>query len=446
MASESTFQIALPSLDDDDQEELFSYPTPRFGHPSVSTGSGQWDNPYKPHARDSSMASSDAYGPGGGGGATSGNSHHNQPHRKDSIATSNGSAGDSSFSFPQSRSTSSVGAGAGGGFSTQRSTSGGVGSSSSIAGGHSSSRVTGGSTSGGGGFAPPPTLKEVSKKSSFVSLKSAFSKSAASATHALDRTVSASAVPPLPDSHNYPALRNPFSRNGSSSHTLNSHNLPPSFTSTGGAGGLRKKGGRPSTASSGGGGTTSALWSASHSISQPGHYSRPSQFSHATSVVGGWARSTTTSPPPLPSTTRRVGGAGGGRPPQSSFSSLADFNQAGSALILPAPTTPPQFALNILLRLFNEITTQHLKTLVSASVFPLSAPVPPLPSLLGPGADPKLDGVLDSLGLVATSGGGKSASGGKEPAEAKAVLDSLISWRNSTIADELGRGDVRSHM
>ena len=457
--AESSFSIALPSLDDDDdQEELFSYPASRFGHPSgesSSSSSFEAPNSYhltssssftSNHNRGPSTNSSDAYGGG----------------RKDSIATSTsgGGGGESGFSFPQQRSTS-VASGGGAFGNTQRSNgAGGVGRGGSIG-------------------SIPVAPHQIAKKGSFVSLKSAFSKaggggggaSTSTSSHylPLDRTHSAnstSAVPPLPEStssggHPYPALRNPFSRAASSSN-LSSHNGPPSSFSppTSTQAQPRRKGARPS----GGPSISSTSYNPSTSFN---HQSKTSQYSIASSGGGGggggWSRSTTTSPPPLPNNLRSRGGfpTNPSQQHMHSFSNISSSDFASSSSFkLPHPDTPSLFALHLLVELFQKITSAHFQTILSPTTYPLSSPLPPIATILGPGVDKKLDGVLDSLGMVSASGGGASrpAGGGggfgggggggasTQGVEAKAVLDSLLIWRNQAIEEEVGRGVVRSHV
>lgn len=417
--AESSFSIALPSLDDDDEsEELFSYPAPRFGHPSGGSSSSSFEAPMSYLASSSSYTSNHGRGPSTSSDAYGGG----VPSRKDSIATT--TSGDSGFSFPQQRNASAAS------YGTQRSNGGGgMGRGGSI----------------GSIPAPPP---QVSKKGSFVSLKSAFSKaggggpaSTSSSAHhfPLDRTQSASSVvPPLPDSssHALPALRNPFSRAASSSNLASNSGPPSSFAQpSSGHSQPRRKAARPS-----GGPSVSSTSYNPYS----NHQSKASQYSETSSgggggVVGGWARSTTTSPPPLPNNARPRGGFPTNPSQQHihSFSNISASDFAGSSSSkLPHPDTPSLFALHLLVELFQKITSSHFQTILSPMTYPLSSPLPPVATILGPGVDEQLDGVLDSLGMVSASGGGA----------AKAVLDSMLLWRNQAIEEEVGRGVVRSHV
>jgi hypothetical protein len=447
--SSDSVAIALPSFDDDDeQEELFSYGAPssaRFGQTPASSSfapssfsaptveSGGYHNPYGGaggggafggHQRGLSSASS-----GGDQGAYGG--------RKDSVAASNTSygtsgGGDSGFNFPQNRNASSTSVGgSSSSYGQQRN-----GSSSASSSGITASKRNGSFSSTP---YPPPPPPQVTKKGSFVSLKSAFAKGsaalAASAHHpGIDRSFSSTGViPPLPEpsQSNYPALRNPFSRTASSSAGLdktggsggNAFSPSPSLQALGSGGGATKrKGSRPS---GGGGGR--------HAASN----SRYSHYSTASSAGNNFAfsRSITASPPPIPSTSRRNPTSPNRQHiPSQSFSSLANST---SSFRLPPPTTPPQYALHLLLALFHAHTTHHLTMLISATSHPLSAPAPLMKTILGPGVDEKLDGVLESLGVVAASGGG---------AEAKGVLESLYKWKSQVVEDVVGRGSVRSHL
>ena len=128
--------------------------------------------------------------------------------------------------------------------------------------------------------------------------------------------------------------------------------------------------------------------------------------------------------------------------------STSDFANP-SAARLPPPTTPSQFALHCLINHFHEATAKHFAVILSPTSYPLSSPLPLLPTILGPGVDKDLDGVLDSLGMVAASGGGTTRpapGGGTQGGEAMVVVESLKRWRTQMIEDEVGKGAVKGHM
>jgi hypothetical protein len=457
MSGEGAFQISLPSLDDgnDSDDELFSYPAPRFGHPAKSSSlgahplgaatpgtlpsshstesvpSGSHAQQYgtgSGHSRGLSTASSEAY-PGAHAGG-----------RKDSVAASS-----TSGEMPAWM-----------GFGSGRKDS--IAASQYSAGGDGPSafgqqrRDTAGSTSA--------TPKQVQKKGSFVSLKSAFSK-AAGADRASGKTP---AVPPLPDTvQAYPALRNPFSRSTSATQTGSSSTPPTSFA----APAARARSRRPSTAQGANAGpsSASAFWSGGAgplAQRQPAltHHSGPANYSTASSTFAFGSSSSISSPPPLP-TARRTHGHGLSSA-SNSFAQSAVAAAAASQMTLPPPSTPPQFAIHLLLQLFQEITTSHIQWTLSANDYPLRRGEPIFAKLIGPGADEDLDRVLDSLGMAAALGGGSgpkppglgfagqrgggAAPAGAVPGDAKFVVDNLVKWRNELLEEEIEKGTVRSHL
>lgn len=458
MSGEGAFQISLPSLDDgnDSDDELFSYPAPRFGHPAKASSLGThplgggpgaslpashstesvptgWHSQQygagSGHSRGLSTASSEAYPGAHAGGrkdsVAASSTSGEMPAwmgfgsgRKDSIAASQYSAGgDGPSAFGQQR----------------RDTAGSVGA----------------------------TPKQVQKKGSFVSLKSAFSKAAG-----VDKTSGKTpAVPPLPDAvQAYPALRNPFSRSASAAHAGSSSTPPTSFATPGG----RARSRRPSTAqgaAAAGSSLTSTFWSGG--ASQPSqrqpaltHHSGPANYSTASSTFAFGSNSSISSPPPPLPTGRRTHTHG----LSSASNSFAQSSSAtASQLSLPPPSTPPQFAIHLLLQLFQEITTSHIQWTLSANDYPLRRGEPIFAKLIGPGADEDLDRVLDSLGMAAALGGGSgpkptgpggfagqrsggNAPAGVSPGDAKFVVDNLVKWRNELLEEEIEKGTVRSHL
>lgn len=238
----AAFTIALPSLDDDDDtEELFSVPQPRFGHPTgnySSSTASSFDAPTPPcgssHLRGHSGASSSDV--------------HNPYARKDSSATSSGDV-PSSFGFPPSARAPSSSAHQLG--SVPRSVS----------------ASTGGLRSG-----------QVVKKSSFVSLKSAFTNSKHAPAFYRSVSLNATGSAPLPEGpagNTYPVLRNPFSRSASSNAALGAP--PSSFSSSANPANARRKGagGRSSAGQS----QSSTAQGSTFWADGPSHQSRPSQYS-----------------------------------------------------------------------------------------------------------------------------------------------------------------------
>ncbi|CDZ98098.1 Fry-like conserved proteins [Phaffia rhodozyma] len=423
MSSEPSFQIALPSLDDDadDSEQLFSYPAPRFGQ------SGSL-SPFGPFG-----GGGDGFGGGGSGSGGFGPSSYmggNQSEPSSSVRK------DSTVSAQSP-------------ISSARATAG-----PPTVGSRKHSNSVGSDT-----LPPPPPLKQIVKKSSFGALRSTFGGKKESATSSLGMHKSpsvgglgnSSALPDSSAGSNYPVLRNPFSRSASASattmHTMNNNPItsPNSFASSYNVNKTRK-------ARNG----SVALSSSSINF----HQSRPSTTSSGFSANHS---PNSTPPPPLPTSLRLPQKH---RRTPSSLSITTNSFVPPSQMSLPPPSTPPQFALHLLLRLFQEVTTSHLDGLVNANRWPLGKPMPIIEEIVGKGKDSELDKALESLGIaVAISGNGGSGlgkvlgssgsrgrggPGGMGAAwgggDAKVALDCLIKWRNNVLEDEVGRGAVRSHL
>ncbi|KZT70488.1 hypothetical protein DAEQUDRAFT_764653 [Daedalea quercina L-15889] len=237
-------------------------------------------------------------------------------------------------------------------------------------------------SSGGSSFA---------KKTSFASLRNAFSKK------------SADPAPPVPvlDHQAYPALKNPFNRSTSSlghlppiphRHQL-SHASPPQF--------------RPSTPAS----TDSRTRGASsrpqdHAYARSQHSQSGSIFhnSDAGSDHGyGFAPST---PPPLP----RKPNAFGGISPLEDSRTIFDIEKN----INMDPRTPSDYALHAIFIRFAASGEQHIDEFLRQ---PMDRDAL-LTDFMGPGVDAKLDELLTSLGKIAQK-------------HAKPVVESVMRWRRS---------------
>lgn len=438
--SNEGFKIALPSLDDDydSEENLFSYPAPKFGHPAKASSVGgthpststaglptsasaesvasPWSaQQYSSsgHARGMSTTSSDAYH------APSGSTQYG---RKESVAASNTSGEMPSWmGFGADRKAS---------IAASQYSAGGDNSPSAFSQARKNSVA---STS----FVPP---KQVQKKGSFVSLKSAFTK----ATGSDKSSLKTPAVPPLPDSA-YPALRNPFTRAASSAQGSTS-TPPTSFAPPTG----KSRSRRPSLASS----INQALT----------HHHGPQHYSTASSTFAFGSNSSIASPPPLPTSRRNLQGSGQYPTPNHAHSlsnvSNSFANSTTGQISLPAPSTPPQYAIHLLLLSFQEITASHIQLIVSANDYLLRRGDPVYLKMVGPGADKDLDRVLESLGMAAALGGGgpkppggtggfgqrQGPAGGPAPGDAKFVVDYLVKWRNQLLEEEIESGTIRSHL
>ncbi|CAK5277635.1 unnamed protein product [Mycena citricolor] len=234
------------------------------------------------------------------------------------------------------------------------------------------------------------------KKTSFASIRAAFKSAAKS-----------SDPPPVPhiDHQAYPVLKNPFNR---STTSLNQSRGPSTANSsfirppTPGSGDAR----RPTR-------------SKSHGYAKSQHSQTGSifQYSDGGSDHGHTHGFSSSSPPPVP----RMPNAFGFAP----RSETPDFDDDK---VVIDPKTPSDYALHAVFIRFAASCESKIDMFLQESM----DQEPLLVDLMGPGIDPKLDDILNSLGKIAQ----------KHP---KPVVDSIMRWRRSQ-SENIPSDAIRFHV